>query len=90
MAITIHSVIELTFLLTGFRTHNSILLIIIAIIGFVMSVLSTAWICGLQIISLLAILGLILFIGQLALLGASSGIYPTAEKALDLLPAFPS
>jgi len=63
--------------------------ILIAIIGFLTSAFSIARICRLQIISLIAILGLILFIGQIALLEASLGLYVTAGKSLYLLPAFP-
>jgi hypothetical protein len=43
---------------------------------------------GLQLISLISIFGIILFIGQLALLEASSGMYLTIGKGLYLLPAF--
>ena len=65
------------------------LLVLIAMINFVMNFLSAARLRGPQLISLIAMLGLILFIGQLALLEASSGMYLTAGRTLYLLPAFP-
>ena len=64
-------------------------LFLIATVHFVTSQFSKARIRGLQPISLIAILGLILFIGQLALLEASSGMYLTSGKSLYMLPAFP-
>ena len=64
------------------------LLILIAIMGFVTNLVSVARIRGLQIISVISVLGLILFIGQLALLEASSGMYGIGVS-LYLLPCFP-
>ena len=64
-------------------------LFLIATVHFVTSLFSKARIRGLQLISLMAILGLVLFIGQLALLEASSGMYLTSGKTLYMLPAFP-
>ena len=65
------------------------LLFLIAIARFVTSLFSKARTRGIQLISLIAILGLILFIGQLALLEASSGMYLSSGKTLYMLPAFP-
>ena len=64
------------------------LLILIALVNFVTSFLMNSRIHGLQLISLISIFGIILFIGQLALLEASSGMYLTIGKGLYLLPAF--
>lgn len=65
------------------------LLILLAAVGFLAGAFGKARLCGLRGISLLAILGLMLFIGQIALLEASSGVYLSAGKSLYLLPAFP-
>jgi len=65
------------------------LLILVAMLGFITNFFRKERIHGLPLISLVAIFGIILFIGQLALLEASSGMYLTAGKPLYLLPAFP-
>jgi hypothetical protein len=65
------------------------ILILMAVVGFMTSVFGKARFRELQLVSLLSILGLILFIGQLALLEVSSGLYLSAGKPLYLLPAFP-
>jgi hypothetical protein len=65
------------------------LLILVAMLGFITNFFRKERIHGLPQISLVAIFGIILFIGQLALLEASSGMYLTAGKPLYLLPAFP-
>ena len=65
------------------------LLALIALINFVTSFFVNSRIHGLQLISLAAIFGMILFIGQLALLEASSGMYVQTGAALYLLPCFP-
>jgi hypothetical protein len=65
------------------------ILFLVAIVNFVTSLFSKARIHGLQLISLAAILGIIIFIGQLALLETSSGMYLTTGKTLYMLPAFP-
>jgi hypothetical protein len=64
-------------------------LVLIAIGSFIASAFRKAWLRGLRLISTIAIFGLLLFIGQLALLEASSGMYLVAGKSLYLLPAFP-
>lgn len=64
------------------------LLVLIALVNFVTSFFINSRIHGLQLISLISIFGIILFIGQLALLEASSGMYLTIGKGLYLLPAF--
>ena len=65
------------------------LLFLIATVNFVSGLFNKARVRGIQLISLTAILGLILFIGQLALLESSSGMYLTSGKTLYMLPAFP-
>ena len=65
------------------------LLMLIALVNFVTSLFVNSRIHGLQLTSMIAIFGILLFIGQLALLEASSGGYLTIGKALYLLPAFP-
>ena len=65
------------------------LLMLIAIIGFATNLFSVARISGLNLISLISVLGIILFIGQLALLEVSSGMYLLTGVALYLLPCFP-
>ena len=65
------------------------LLLLIAIIGFATNLFSVARIRGLQSISLISVIGTIIFIGQLALLEASSGVYLSTGASLYLLPCFP-
>lgn len=65
------------------------ILVLIAIGSFVASAFRKAWLRGLRLISAIAICGILLFIGQLALLEASSGMYLVTGKSLYLLPAFP-
>ena len=65
------------------------LLALIALVNFVTSSFVKSRIHGLQLLSLVAIFGMILFIGQLALLEASSGMYLQTGVALYLLPCFP-
>jgi hypothetical protein len=64
-------------------------LILLAMLGFITNMFRKERIHGVRLISLVAIFGGALFIGQLALLEASSGMYLTAGKPMYLLPAFP-
>lgn len=43
----------------------------------------------LRVVSLFSVIGALLFVGQLALLEASSGLYVSAGKTIYLLPVFP-
>jgi hypothetical protein len=43
----------------------------------------------LRVVSFVSVIGALLFVGQLALLEASSGLYVSAGKTIYLLPVFP-
>jgi len=73
------------------RIYNSLLPIFLLLAFFGLFYNSRAPEMGknLRIISLISLLGLFLFIGQLALLETSSGLYISSGKTIYLLPAFP-
>ena len=64
-------------------------LILLSIVGFVINIFRKARIRGLQLVSFAAFFGMTLFVGQLALLETSSGMYLNSGAALYLLPCFP-
>ena len=65
------------------------ILILLSIVGFFTNIFRKARLRGIQLISVVAIFGIILFVGQLALLETSAGMYLNSGSALYLLPSFP-
>ena len=73
------------------KIYNSLMPItlLLAFFGTVLQVKSSSERNKLRFISLSSMLGVVLFVGQLALLESSSGLYVSSGKTIYLLPVFP-